>query len=343
MITIKQLMTTREFEQWNSFVQEQEFTLFTQSSANGAFYKSLGEQYWIFGMFHGDTLIGGSFVSSVHARRGNFLLLSYGPVLDFTNKAFVQEFFTFLKKFAKKEGYDFIRVSPFCNNTAEVNKLFRRIGFRKAPMHVLAENTWLLNLEPSEDELLKNMKKNHRNLIRRCEREGVRIETTTNPKNLSRFQDMHDVVAKRHKFHRFSRKFIQKEFDALSGKNNVVLYEAFLPDGQLDSAAIIFYFGNMAAYRHSASLHLDKRIPTSYLIQWHVIQEAKKRGKKWYNFWGIAPTESTKNHPFAGITHFKKGFNGEQKDLLPAQDLPISLKYWFAFAIETLRRIKRGF
>ena len=343
MRKIKELKTKEEFQQWNEFVCKQEFTLFTQSSANGEFYKSLGEQFWIFAIIENNQIIGGSLVSSVHAKRGNFLLLSYGPVLDCKNKSLAKEFFEFLKKFAKKERYDFIRISPFWDDTPEIKRTVKSFGFRKAPLHMLAENTWLLNLEKPLDKLMKDMKKNHRNLIRRCEREGVTIKKTMDPNGLGRFQEMHDVVAKRHNFHRFSRKFIQKEFSALTGKGNVALYEAFLPDGRLDSAAIIFYFGNMAAYRHSASLHLDKRLPTSYLIQWTVIQEAKEKGKKWYNFWGIAPKGSDKKHPFAGITHFKKGFGGQQKDLLPAYDFPISLKYWFTFAIESVRRIKRGF
>jgi lipid II:glycine glycyltransferase (peptidoglycan interpeptide bridge formation enzyme) len=63
---------------------------------------------------------------------------------------------------------------------------------------------------------------------------------------------------------------------------------------------------------------------------------------KFYNFWGIAK-EGDKKHPFYGITHFKKGFGGFEKDLLPAHDLKVSFKYWIDYVIETLRRIKRGF
>ena len=76
---------------------------------------------------------------------------------------------------------------------------------------------------------------------------------------------------------------------------------------------------------------------------WESIKEAKNRGMKYYNFWGIAPDKARKNHPFYGITHFKKGFGGYKKELLPAQDLPVSVKYWFNWVIETFRSIKRGF
>ncbi|GAI33015.1 unnamed protein product, partial [marine sediment metagenome] len=34
--------------------------------------------------------------------------------------------------------------------------------------------------------------------------------------------------------------------------------------------------------------------PASYLLQWEAIKEAKNRGCKLYNFWGIAEIESKK-------------------------------------------------
>ena len=72
-------------------------------------------------------------------------------------------------------------------------------------------------------------------------------------------------------------------------------------------------------------------------------KEAKKRGMKWYNFWGIAPDDAPASHPFKGITHFKKGFGGEEKQLLHCQDMPLSWKYWINWFIETVRSKKRGF
>ena len=134
-----------------------------------------------------------------------------------------------------------------------------------------------------------------------------------------------------------------KEFQSFAQQNQTLVLNAYLEDKRLDSSAIIMYYGNTAAYRHGASVGLDKKVPTSYLLQWEAIKEAKKRGIKYYNFWGIAPDNAPKSHPFKGITHFKKGFGGEQKNLLHCQDLPISSKYWLNWIVETVRSINRGF
>lgn len=338
-------------QSWKNFVLQQPNTLFVQSPDYGKFYEEMGERAKIFGIFDEQgNLIGGSLVVSTHAKRGNFLYLPYGPVFGtkiFENKGVLgntcTKFFEFLKNFAKENNYDFIRVSPFMEETEDIKKMCKKHGFRKAPMHMLAETTWILNLKKTEEELLAGMKKNHRNLIRRCQREGIVIKMTRDDDSLKRFNDMHDEVAKRHDFHRFSRKYIRNEFKIFSPLDEAVIFEARLPDGRLDASSIIMFFGNMANYRHSASLNLDKKIPTSYLIQWEVIKEAKRRGLKQYNLWGIAPDGASKEHPFYGITHFKKGFGGEQKDLVHCQDLPISKKYWFNWVVETFRKYNRGF
>ncbi|MBU1901287.1 peptidoglycan bridge formation glycyltransferase FemA/FemB family protein [Patescibacteria group bacterium] len=325
---------------WDDFIARQEYTLMTQSWEYGEFYKEQGEQSYFFGIYEQEALIGGALVVSIHAKRGNFLFLPYGPVGNLSQEAFTL-FFDYIKNFGKKEGYHFVRVSPF--HDVDKATQYTTYGFRHAPLHMLAETTWLLDVRPSSDDLMKAMNKNHRNLIRRCDRFDVMVKVSTDVKDLDAFNQLHDETAKRHKFVRFSDDYIKKEFLAFAEKKEAVVFQAYLPDGRLDAAAVVYYYKHMAAYRHGASIMQYKKHPTSYAIQWAAIQEAKKRGMTYYNFWGIAPNGARKLHPFLGITHFKKGFGGEEKNLIPCQDLPLSYRYWFTWGIETLRRIKRGF
>lgn len=329
---------------WEAFIAAQPFSPFLQSWKYGDFFAALGEKSWVWGVYEGDRLCGGSIVVSTHAKRGNFLYLPYGPVIapDHQDRAgFFTAFTAHLKTFAKTNGYDFIRMSPFLDDTPDLRQIVADYGFRPAPIHILAETTWLLDVTPDEETLLANMNKNHRNLIRRCLKEGARIEMSATEGSLQAFNDMLDETTKRHKFHRFSRSYITREFQTFQPE--AILFNAYLPDGSLDASAVIMYYANMAAYRHGASRMQNSKVPTSYLLQWEAIREAKRRGIQWYNFWGIAPADADKSHPFHGFTHFKKGFGGVQKDLLPCHDLPISKKYWFTWTIETIRRLKRGF
>jgi len=330
-------------EEWENFVLKQSYTLFVQSFKYGEFYKKIGENYWIFGLYENNVLVGGSLVVSVHAKRGNFLYIPYGPLIDLQVEGRLKIFIDFIKNFAKENKYDFIRISPFIDDNENNRKIFKEVGLIEAPIHVLAETTWILDLEQDEEKILANMNKNHRNLIRRCEKEGVIIKQMNDSKSIEEFNRLHDITAQRHNFHRFSAEYIKNEFLSFVDSKEVSIFHAYLRDRNLDSSAIVMMYGNMAAYRHGASLNLVKQIPSSYLLQWMAIKEAKNRGLKYYNFWGIAPADAPDNHPFKGITHFKKGFGGFQKDLLPCHDLPITWCYKINWLVETLRSKKRGF
>lgn len=328
---------------WETFVKSMEYTPMTQAWQYGEFYNHIKEKHWVFGIYKGDTLVGGALVLSVHAKRGNFLFIPYGPLMATDDTQALGDLFTHIRRHAKREGYSFIRVSPFVDDTESNQNIYKELGFRHAPLHMLAETTWMLPLQDKhEDDMMMDMNKNHRNLIRRCMRDGVRVETHKDKKQLEKFNSLHDVTAKRHKFTRFSDEYVAEEFNAFAPDEVLVLH-AYLPEDELDASAVVYFYGDMAAYRHGASLMQNKKLPSSYLLQWTAITEAKKRGIKYYNFWGIAPDDAPKSHPFKGITHFKKGFGGFQKDLLPAQDLVVSNKYYVNWIIETIRRKKRGF
>jgi lipid II:glycine glycyltransferase (peptidoglycan interpeptide bridge formation enzyme) len=105
---------------------------------------------------------------------------------------------------------------------------------------------------------------------------------------------------------------------------------------------MVLFSSQSAFYHHGASSHAFSKINASCAVQWEAIREAKRRGCKFYNFWGIAPPDQPK-HPWTGLSLFKTGFGGEAEDYLHAQDKPLTKKYWVNFIIETIRARKRGF
>jgi lipid II:glycine glycyltransferase (peptidoglycan interpeptide bridge formation enzyme) len=327
---------------WEIFLSTQPYQLFVQSWAYGEFNKDLGDDAFVLGAYDENTkLIGGSLVLRVKAKRGDFFYCPYGPILDFENLELLTEFTKELKTLAKASKVDFIRISPFTLATPQVESNLSKAKFRQAPMHMIAEYTWILDLDQDEVDLLKNMNQNHRNLIRRATKEGVAIKSSEEVLDVKKVHDLLSETASRHKFVPFSLKYMEAEFKAFQNIGKAKIYFAY-HEGDLISSAIIYFYGNSAVYRHGASSSNKIKIPSSYAIQWQAIQDAKARGLKYYNFWGIAP-EGNKKHPFYGITHFKKGFGGFGLALVNAKDLPVRFGYVKNWIIETLRRIKRGF
>lgn len=247
----------------------------------------------------------------------------------------------FLKNLSKEEKVGFIRISPVLENSDENLNIFKSCSFRNAPIHMMhPETTWLLDITKSEEEILKGMRKTHRNLIRRAIKDGVEIIQNTDEKYLKTFYDIHMETVKRHKFVPFSYDYIKSEVGAFKNDNQISIFSAKYKDKIISSAIIVFY-GNQAFYHHGSSLSEYNKIPSSYLILWEAIKEAKKRNKEVFNFYGIV--ENKPRHPWSGLSKFKKGFGGYKKDFLHCQDLPLSKKYLITWLIETMRKIKRGY
>ena len=76
----------------------------------------------------------------------------------------------------------------------------------------------------------------------------------------------------------------------------------------------------------------------AYLLQWEAILEAKRRGQKRYNFWGVVKPEQTK-HRFYGVSIFKRGFGGDDVAYVHAQDLVIApLRYTINYFLNAFEK-----
>lgn len=80
-----------------------------------------------------------------------------------------------------------------------------------------------------------------------------------------------------------------------------------------------------------------------YLLLWSAIQEAKKRNISLFNFWGVIKDTDSHKHPWYGLSQFKKGFGGEEREFLHAQDIPLSMGYWKTYCIESASKLLKGY
>lgn len=297
-----------------------------------------GESVETLGAYIGDQLIAVALVILVEAKRGSHYLIPHGPILkDASNIPIVLQALT--QHYQSRTNAVALRIAPLLENSEEYTSLFSSLGFRPSPMHVHAELTWVLDISKPEETLLSEMRKTTRNAITKAQKEGVEVEILSHPAALERFWPLYEQTKTRHGFVPFHKEFIQSQAQ-IFGKDNMMFFAVATYQGQDVAAAMLIQFGDTVFYYHGASTKMT--VPAAQLLQWEAIKEAKRRGATRYNFWGIAP-ENEPNHPFAGITVFKKGFGGYAIDYMHAQDLSLNWKYWKLWAIEMWRKKKRGF
>lgn len=325
---------------WENFVLAYPEKTFLYSWQWGEFNRAMGERIWRLGIYENDIVCGVALVIKIVAKRGTFLFFPHGPLIDWNHQAHFLLLLEYIKKLAHQEKAHFIRVSPLLARGALVvtRAPLAAFGFRPAPIHMHAETTWTLDLAPTEEELLAGMRKTTRNLIRRAEREHVIVEIGESQSLVDIFYDLHSQTVERQHFVPFSKKYIVEEVKAFA-PNNIIIAIAKVDETPI-AGAIVPLDNTSGYYHHGASV--ASKIPAAYLLQWRIIQELKKRGLRYYNFWGIALTDDPK-HPWHGLSLFKQGFGGYRTDYMHAQDLPLSWRYWVNYGVESLRRWKRGF
>lgn len=335
MITIE-LMTSSEI--WEQFVLKTSPSALFQSWAWCDVQEKMHQKIWRFGLYENKKLVGLFAAQKIPARRGTFLHVRHGPIFIEQKTEYWQKFLDFAKSFAKKESAWFIRISPLIEDTLENRTLLNNFHFVPSAIHAMdAELSWVLDIDRPKEEILAGMRKTTRYEIKQAEKLGVHVVQTINPNDLSSFFKLYEETSERQGFVPHSG--IAEEFEMFAKEGKAVLFLGSYEEKIL-AGAIVLFWGKQAFYHHGASQ--SSKIPVSYLVQWRAIAEAQKRGMKVYNFWGIAP-EDKLNHPWRGLTLFKKGFGGREIKYIHSQDLPLSPLYVMPRVVETIRRMRKGY
>lgn len=279
------------------------------------------------------------------ARRGRYLEIPGGPLLDWHDSALAQKVFSEAVALAKSEKCVFIRFRPQLENTAAnqalVSSLKKSFDLRPAPMHLHAQNTVILDLTQPEDALLMAMRRQTRYEVRRGEKLGLKITEDSSEPMFKEFHAVQAETARRQGFIPPSLKELLAERTAFL-PSHLKLYKVTTPEGDAVAYGLILLYGAEAAYFEAASTDLNRKLPGSTALLWHAIKELKAAGLQRFNLWGIAPPGAT-HHRYSGVTTFKTGFGGRVVEFIPAQDIVINkLRYKLDELVETARKKKRN-
>ncbi|MEX0617165.1 MAG: peptidoglycan bridge formation glycyltransferase FemA/FemB family protein [Candidatus Woykebacteria bacterium] len=311
-------------------------TPFLQSFAWGQFQKQIENKVYRFGVFDSEKLVGVVSAQKVKAKFASFLYVPWGPLIKDWEKQKVEPLLNKLAKIAKEDNLDFVRLEPRVIGGSEA-EILERGGFRQSRFFTQPECTSIMNLSKSEEELLSAMSDSTRYNVGMVERKGVKVRIG-NSEDIGIFEKLLKETASRHQFTvDIKPGYYRKQYEILSEKGIMKVLVAEY-NGQPLAAALVVFYGDTATYLHAASSRTQPKLRAPYLLVWKVMLEGKKRGFKYFDFWGVAPENAGENHPWSGVTSFKMSFGGERICYSPVFDLPTSNKYLFAKFIENIRK-----
>lgn len=161
-----------------------------------------------------------------------------GFLIDFKNKELLNFFVTNLRKFLKEHHAYVLRIDPYViykerdidgnivedgvDNTEVINNL-KSLGFKKVPDKNLEQVGWMFSLDlenKTEEEILKEMKQNTRNIIRKTEKFGIDIKELSYDE-LDRFHQILEETGARKHFNVRDVSYYQEMYKLFHDKGEV--------------------------------------------------------------------------------------------------------------------------
>lgn len=326
---------------WNEIIEKFPEANFLQSPSYAKMNELLGAKVITenFGQTNNsnDESFGRALIIVRNAKRGRYLEIPCGPLINWQDNKIVRETLTKIRKIAVTEKCVFVRMRPQLLATAENLKLLENIGLKKSPMHLAAEHTVIIDLTKSEEELLANMRRQTRYEVRRSGKLGITVTKSRSEEIFREFHKIQVETAKRQNFVPPNLKTLMAEKEALNSE----IYVAKTPEDEAIAYGLIIKDGKEAEYYEAASTPLNRKLPGAYALLWQAMRDLKAEGYERFNLWGIAPAGQP-NHRYAGVTTFKTGFGGEIVEYVPAHDMVISkVKYLKNLVVEKVRKKRR--
>ncbi len=322
---------------WEEFSLSSNLNTFLQSWNWVVFNESLGRKIFRLGVLEGKKLVAICLLIKHETQVGNYLYAPRGPVFSWQELKILDLIIRRAKEIALGEGCIFIKMDPLLEESPENRKIFRDRGFTPAVTFVQVEDAWLLRLDKPEEELLADMRKTTRYLVRHEAEKGVKVEISDKLSDIKYFTDLLYQTASRKNFVNHPKEYYIKQFEILSADNQMRIFKA-VKGKKILAMAVVAFYAEAAFYLHGASA--PEAQSAGYPLQWEIIKEAKRRGLKIYNFWGVVKDKNFRpGHPWYGFSLFKRGFGGYKYSYIRAQDLPISPKYWLYRYAEKGRRL----
>lgn len=324
-------------EEWDAFIKSHQEANFLQSWDFYEFHLKRGKKVVRRAVFKNDKIIAAYAGVVETARRGTYLAIAGGPIMDWQDGELVKMVFDDIKSEGKKLNCVFVRVRPQLELSKESLNLMKKLGLKKAPMYLSVEYAGILDLNKTDEEILAGASQGFRRKLRKAEKNDIEITADASDSSIKEFCKLEKKHAERQKYVAFSTSFLTKQFEAFREHDEILIYTA-KKDGEILAQNFMVFYGPEASYHYGVSSDLGTKYSAAPLLHMAAIKEARERGCIRYNLWGIVGTDET-SHRFYGVSEFKRSFGCEELKYTPAHDLILKpTKYQITKVIETARK-----
>lgn len=246
---------------------------------------------------------------------GNYLYLPYGPVA--TTKTGFGNAFQSLKALAQTHQAIFIRIEP---QSPEFIQYLPKNA--KKSTNLNPKETWTLDLTGNDDTLKAKLPSRLLRYHRNVAKNGLTITTSHDPSDIHHLLDLQKALASKKGINTFSENYLKTELAQPFSTLYLVKYQNPETNKEEIIAAGLVFDDKTTRYNlQGAQNDIGRKLHATGILTIQLILDAKEKGLKIFDFWGIAPEGAPDNHPWAGFTNFKKTFAGHEVDYAGTYDI----------------------
>ncbi|MEX0649640.1 MAG: peptidoglycan bridge formation glycyltransferase FemA/FemB family protein [Candidatus Andersenbacteria bacterium] len=328
-----------EVDAWNECVFASSHSSFLQTWQWGEVQKKLGANPQRFVVEDKDKIQAVALILNRPLPLGRrWLYIPRGPIVRDDALPVWPQIEAIVQDVAQEAGALFVRLDPILTSVPDI---FSTKHWRKADREVQPKQTLLLDLSPSEEELLAALHSKTRYNVRLSKRKRVTVRFSSDASDVNVFLQLARDVQNRTAFSYHPDEYYRAIIEAL-GPQDLAEIAIAEYNGQAIAAHLMIYAGPVATYAHGASGDTHRDLMAPARLYWETILRAKNRGCKTYDFFGVAPKDADSKHSWSGITRIKQGFNGTYAEYIGAYDfVPESMLYnAFHIARNIARKIR---
>ena len=275
----------------------------------------------------------------------SFWYVPHGPVTDYGHPraaARLETLVTGLAASARENRAVAIRLEPRIEDGTPETGILDALAHRVAERLQVGQ-TRIVDIS-DEAALLSGFDADTRYAVRRAAREGVTTRVLTDAADRVAIDRLHELVRATQQRAGFKLPPVERywtAWQAMAAAGSACLVEAHLGDELLASGMLVVE-GAQSFYLFAGSRRERTGQPkryASYAAQWAMMGEARTRGARLHDLWGIAPPGAGPDHRWYGVGLFKKGFGGREVRWAGSWEIVIDpLAYRLRAAAARLRR-----
>lgn len=245
---------------------------------------------------------------------GHLAYVPKGPVIDWTQEALCETFFVQLNSYVRRQGalalwMDLGQEADTRDGEQVLKRLTTLPTVHVHPVRTIQpRRTILLDLEPSEETLLAQMKEKWRYNVRLAGRKGVTVRVAETLDDVRAWYQLLRMTSERDAFGIHGLDYYLRTWEILPEHSKARLFLAE-HNGQLLAGIFVGIYAQQAIYLYGASNNEQRQLMPNYLLQWEAIRWARQQGARQYDFWGIPETDD-ETEAMAGVYRFKRGWGG---------------------------------